>query len=369
MKIAIIADALDYQYAGIYYYTKELINGLMAIDQQNEYWIVRSKSAPLANANFHELVVPIPSFPGGSTYRLLATIPKLLANKGMDIVVEPRHFGPFNLPKRIKRITVIHDLSPIHFPRWHTFVSSQLQLIFLPRILKRADFIITNSAFTAKDVIKNFPFAANKTKGVLLGKESFFKPSKNPALLEKYQLEAPYILYTGTIEPRKNLPFLLTAFERLKINHTNELQLVIVGKKGWKSAPFLKAVEASPYKKDIRQLGYVPREDLVTLYSSAKVFVYPSFFEGFGLPVLEAMACGIPVLVSNTSCLPEIIGQAGKTFPLDNPTILANFIQEILTSKSLHASLSQKSITRATDFSWKKTAIETLAVFEKVMSS
>lgn len=367
MKIAIIADALDYQYAGIYYYTKELINALAKIDQKNEYWIVRSKSEGAINKRVKELIIPTKKFPGAAAYRLFISIPRILAEKKMDIVVEPRHFGPFNLPKAIKRVTVIHDLSPLHFPEWHQFVSRKLQQLFLPAILKRADYILTNSAFTANDVVAHFPFTANKTKGILLGKENFFTPQLSPEILKKYNLSAPYLLHTGTIEPRKNLIFLVKTFEILKRQINHPLQLVLIGKLGWKHTPILEVITNSPFKKDIRLLGYVDRDELPALYTAATAFVYPSHFEGFGLPVLEAMSCGTPTIVSNVSSLPEITAKAGLLFPPNNPTILIEKIKQLLNDKSLSQTLSKKGLAQAAKFSWEKTARETLTVFEELL--
>lgn len=367
MKIAIIGDALDYQYAGIYYYTKELINALAQIDKKNEYWIVREKSAGDISENVKELIIPSKKIPGGGAYRLFVTIPKRLIQKGVDIVVEPRHFGPFNLPKNIKRVTVIHDLSPLHYPQWHQFISSKLQQLFLPSILKRADHIITNSNFTAQDVINYFPLTKNKTSGILLGKEDFFKPTPNLPILAKLGLQAPYILHTGTIEPRKNLPLLVKAFEQIKKEKPTNLQLVLVGKLGWKSASLQQQIAASPFKKDIKLLGYVERAVLPTIYTGATAFVYPSHFEGFGLPVLEAMSCGTPVVVSNTSSLPEIIGTAGLAFSPNNLDQLIKSIHQILEDRILQQTLSKQSLLQATKFSWHKTAQETLKIFEQLM--
>lgn len=364
MKIAIIADALDYQYAGIYYYTKELINALAEVDKKNEYWIVRSKSEGDISEQVKELIIPTKKFPGAAAYRLFVSIPKVLAQKKMDIVVEPRHFGPFNLPKRIKRVTVIHDLSPLHFPEWHQFVSRKLQQLFLPSILKRADYILTNSAFTANDVMTHFPFTSTKTKGILLGKENFFQPQSNPAILKKHNISVPYLLHTGTIEPRKNLIFLVKTFEALKRQTNHRLQLVLVGKLGWKHTPILEVINNSPFKDDIKLLGYVDRTDLPAIYTAAAAFVYPSHFEGFGLPVLEAMSCGTPTIAANVSSLPEIISTAGLLFPPNNESILIQKINQLLTDKSLSQLLSKKGLARAVEFSWKKTAQETLAVFE-----
>ena len=367
MKIAIIGDALDYQYAGIYYYTKELINALARIDKQNEYWIVREKSVGDFSKNVKELIVPLKKIPGAAAYRLFISIPKILIQKKVDIVVEPRHFGPFNLPKTIKRVTVIHDLSPIHYPQWHQFVSSKLQQLFLPSILKRADHIITNSNFTAQDVMAYFPFTKNKTTGILLGKEDFFKPESNQAILSKMGLHKPYLLHTGTIEPRKNLSLLIKAFEQIKKEKSIDLQLVLVGKLGWKSAALQEQINASPFKDAIKSLGYVERAILPAIYTGASAFVYPSHFEGFGLPVLEAMSCGTPVIVSDVSSLPEIIGTSGLTFPPNNQEILVKQIGEIIDNDSIKQNLSAKSLQQAAKFNWDKTAQATLAIFEQLM--
>jgi len=367
MKIAIIGDALDYQYAGIYYYTKELINALARIDKKNEYWVVREKSVGDISENVKELIIPSKKIPGAGAYRLFVTIPKILSQKGVDIVVEPRHFGPFNLPKNIKRVTVIHDLSPIHYPQWHQFMSSKLQQLFLPSILKKADHIITNSNFTAQDVINYFPFTKNKITGILLGKEKFFKPDSNPATLKKLGLDAPYLLHTGTIEPRKNLSLLIKAFEQIKKEKSTNLQLVLVGKLGWKSAALQQQINASPVKNDIRLLGYVERSVLPAIYTNASAFVYPSHFEGFGLPALEAMSCGTPVIVSNVSSLPEIVGTAGLTFPPNNQEQLVKKLYQVLGNTPYQQTLSAQSLQQAAKFSWDKTAQETLEVFQNLM--
>ncbi len=369
MKIAIIGDALDYQYAGIYYYTKELIKALAAIDKKNEYWIVRSKSEGAISQNVKELIIPTPAFLGAAAYRLFVQVPNALTQKGVDIVVEPRHFGPFNLPDNIKRVTVIHDLSPIHFPQWHQFLSRKLQQLFLPSILKRADQVITNSNFTKRDVIKHFPFTKEKITSIHLGKEALFKPSPDPPILKKYGIQQPYLLHTGTIEPRKNLGLLLKAFEIIKSQSFSPLQLVLVGKKGWKSDSFFQKIQNSPYKKDIKVVGYINRYHLPALYSSAELFIYPSHFEGFGLPVLEAMACGVPVIVSNVSSLPEIIGKAGLRFSPNNIQELVIQTKEVLENKEIRAHFSKYSLEQARKFSWEKTAEATLEVFEKLMTS
>lgn len=368
LKIAILADALDYQYAGIYYYTKELIKALSKIDSYNQYYIVRAKSEGHLSENVREVIIPKSSLLGADVYRIFYQLPKYLTKLQVDIVFEPRHFGPFNLPKHIKRITFIHDLSPLHFPEWHTFVSRTLQKNFLPSILKNTHHILTNSEFTKTDVIKNFPTTKNKTTATLLGKESFFQPIPNAEHIKSLGITAPYLLHVGTIEPRKNLITLLKAFEQYKIKNPSTLQLVLVGKRGWKNKEFFKALEKSPFRAAIHLLGYVERSSLIALYSSAEAFIYPSFFEGFGLPIVEAMSCACPVICSNVSSLPEIGEGACLYFSPINVDQLITQIDFLLKNPSQKAALSQLAVQQAAKFSWERTAKETLTIFENIKS-
>ena len=366
LKIAIIADALDYQYAGIYYYTKEIINALAKIDSFNEYLIVRSNSEGDISKNVKELIIPAVKFPGAAPYRLFVQIPRTLVKEKVDIVLEPRHFGPFNLPKSIKRITFIHDLTPLHHPEWHQFTSRFLQQLFLPSILKKTDHVLTNSEYTKQDIIQYFPITKDKITSTLLATETFFKPQEDLDLLKQLSVDSPYLLHVGTIEPRKNLTLLIEAFEQLKQQSEQKLQLVLVGKKGWKSEEIFRTIENSPYRKDIKILGYVERNSLVALYSSAEAFVYPSLFEGFGLPIVEAMACGCPIISSNAACLPEIAGPAGLYFSPTSEAQLIKKLQLVLNSPIKQKKLRQLSLQQAAIFSWTKTARETLSVFEQI---
>lgn len=368
MRIAFLADSLDTQYAGIHIYTKKLLNALSKTDKENEYLIIRSM-VKNEFEGFEEIVLPNYSFPGYKSYRYFIQIPRVMVKRKVDIVVEPGHFGPFNLPKSIKRITVIHDLTPLLFPQYHTFIGQSLQRIFLPSILKNTDHIITNSEYTRQDLIKFFPFTKDKSTATLLGKDKIFTPRKDESVLKKYRITKPYILFVGTLEPRKNLPVLLEAFNKFKKTTGENHQLVFVGKKGWKSEEIFQKMEASPFKKDIILPGYIEREHLPILYSMAEVFVYPSLYEGFGLPVIEAMACGTPVITSNISSLPEVGGAAGIYFDPNSSEELTDKLSKVLGDDDLRKSLGAQGLVRATQFSWKKTALKTKAVFERLMDS
>jgi len=365
LRIAILADPLDRQYAGIHVYTRELIRALGRINQRHELFIIRpEKQGDIEGVT--EIVVPILPFPGHQSFRLFVQIPWLLRKKKMDVVIEPGHFGPFNLPSKIKRITVIHDLTPLLFPHLHTFLGQFLQKIFLPGILKRADHILVNSAYTRSDLISFFPFCGDKSTATLLGKDPIFQPEIRPEVLEKYGIQQPYILFTGTIEPRKNLSTLLKAYEFFKAESKLPHQLVWVGKWGWKSEDTQEQMENSPYKDEIIHTGYVAKEDLPALYSQAEVFVYPSLYEGFGLPLVEAMACGTPAITSNTSSLPEAGGPAAMYFDPKDPVELASCIASIVQDPAMQESKAKASLLQAAKFDWNKTARQSLEVIEKI---
>ena len=345
---------------------KELLVALSKIDSKNEYIIVRSESKNEFEG-MEEIVVPYKSFPGYRLWRLFFQVPKILAQKKVDIVVEPAHFGPFNLPKKIKRVTVIHDMTVFLYPKFHVFLSQYLQRKFLPGILKRADLIITNSSHTTKDVLKFFPEHKHKTYSVLLGKEKSIEPRMDQSILKKYNVDQPYILNVGTLEPRKNIPMLVEAFSRFKQRSGTSHKLVLIGKKGWKSEDIFKAVNESVFKDDIIWLGYIDKEELPVFYSMAEVFAYPSIYEGFGLPVIEAMAFGTPVITSNISSLPEVGGSAVLYIDPGSTSELADRLDILCADPELRNKHRSLGLSQASMFSWEKTAKSYLQLFENLM--
>ncbi len=351
MRIAILADPVDEQYAGPHMYAKELIAALKETDSTIEFVFVHSKPNPFFDGTEH-YVVPYPiKFGGYPSFRLFVLIPRLLRKLKVDAVWELAHFGPFNLPKSIKRITTIHDLTPILFPQWHTFLGSFLQKLFLPRILRQADMIISVSKATENDLYKVYPFTKGKVHTILLGKSEIFKPTKDISVLERYQITKPYFLRVGTLEPRKNTLALLEAYDQFRSTGP-AYQLVIVGKKGWKYESIVERIEQSPYKADIVQTSYVARDDLPALYSQAFALVFPSFYEGFGMPVLEAMACGTPCIVSNTSSLPEVGGDAVLYIDPQDPVTICQAMKSLVEDPQLYVRLQQTVLQRAALFSW-----------------
>jgi len=367
MKIAVLADALDTQTAGIYVYLKELLDSIHRIDHRNQYIIIR----PLSKndyPNWEEITVPInPRIPFHQRIRQFIHIPSLLNQLKPDVVLEPGHFGPFNLDKSIKRVTVIHDLTPILFPEYHIKTSQLTHKWFLPRILRKADHIITNSENTTKDVIAYHPAAASKITSIHLGKHPAFRATDPSAVIKKYDLRPNYLLYLGTLEPRKNLDVLLSAFEKYKSTHpTSSTQLVLAGKQGWRIEPFLDKVAASKWRSDIKLLGYLSFEELPALYSGAAISVYPSHYEGFGFPVLEAMACGTAVICSDNSSLPEVGGAAVAYFETGDVEGLVEQMAILLGDKGKRMEMGKAGLLQAEGFDWGRTAERTVEVLERL---
>ena len=359
MRIAIIADPIDNQKAGIHYFTREFLTGLGKLESSNEYIAIRLSPAPEIEGIENIVVRNYPQIPGYKAYRMFIGLPRKLSKMKLDAVVEPAHFGPFNLPSRIKRVTVIHDLTPINNPYYHRFHSQLLQRIFLKGILKRASLTIANSRSTLEDINGFLPGTTGKSAFIYLGKDPIFRRTIDIDLLKwKYGLEQPYILYMGTIEPRKNLITLLRAFEVLKKQYTSRLRLVLGGQVGWKSKAFFDALDSHPYNEEIALLGYVSRKDMPAIYSQAKVFVFPSLYEGFGMPVLEAMSCATPCIVSNNSSLPEVGGLAADTFDALDFNTLARLIHRYETEKDYRDMRSVQALEQSRQFSWDNYAKE-----------
>jgi len=351
MKIAILADPLDNQSAGVHTYTKQLVEALIKYDTKNEYLLIREKKDPTLPIT--QIAIPNIRLPiGFASLRLFFIIPFLLRLKNVDAVLEPAHFGPFNLPKRIKRITMIHDLTPLLFPQYHRFHSQILQRIFLKRILRKADIILSNSENTSKDLTQFFPFAIPKIKTILLGRDTDFRPTSSKLYLTKSKIAAPYFLCTGTIEPRKNLTVLLEAYQLFRDQTKEKVLLIFVGEKGWKTENFFSKLKIHPYRKDIILTGFVEKTDLVEIYSHALALVYPSFYEGFGLPVLEALSCGTRIICSSSSSLPEVGGHVSLYFqPEDIKGLLAH-MQTVHGDFKQGIQYKEVLINQAHRFSW-----------------
>lgn len=358
MKIAIIADPIDNQKGGIHVYTREVVKALLAYDKHNEYLLIREKYDPeLEGAE--QIILPNFRFGlGYSAFRLFFIVPFVLIRRKVDMVIEPAHFGPFNLPRRILRTTVIHDLTPILFPQYHRYHSQLLQHLFLGRILRKANLVLSNSQHTTRDLHQHYPITKGKISTILLGIDHIkLSVTTQKEYLDQIGINHPFWLYVGTIEPRKNLVRLLQAYKAFRDNEDGLSQLLIVGQKGWKSEPFFEELAAHPYKEDIVLPGFVPDQALAELYSHAIGLIYPSEYEGFGFPVLEAFSCGCLVVCADNSSLPEVGGDIAYYCQAENEYSIYEQMQALYQlDDEQRIQKKKQAIKWAQQFSWRKYA-------------
>jgi glycosyltransferase involved in cell wall biosynthesis len=293
-----------------------------------------------------------------------------------DVLFVPAHVLPLYHPSR--SVVTIHDLGYLYYPEAHTH-QARLYLDYSTRFsAKQASRIIAVSETTRQALIRHYQLDPAKIVTVHHGfDQQHFQPVLDPNQLEavrqRYQLGAgPYLLFVGTVQPRKNLIRLLDAFAQLLADtdfqraypEYSQLQLVIGGKLGWLSDPITRHLQHLNLATQVKLSGYIEDNDLPALISGAVAFVMPSLYEGFGLPVLEALACGTPVICSNTGSLPEIVDEAALLHnPLDIAALTWN-LQLLLTSTTLQKQLRSKGLERARNFSWERCTAETLAVLE-----
>lgn len=348
----------------------ELIKGICEIDHENDYTVLLPGE-------------PLPDMPDareGFRYKTLKpnrlwtriALPLALYKSKIkpDVMFSPTHYIPRFSP--VARVVTIFDLSYLHYPQMFTKKDLWQLTNWSKYSIQSAKHIITISNASKKDIIKNYRVDKNKVTVAYPGFNSslFYYPQpqdKVNDVLNKYKIEGDYVIYTGTIQPRKNLIRLIEAFKRIE-----NLKLVIVGKtrgegrEGWMFDEILKAPKNLGIEEKVIFTGFVPTEDLPFLVSGAKAFALVSLWEGFGIPVVEAMACGVPIIVSDLSSLPEITGKAGLFVNPESVSQIEQAIRTISSDKKLHAKLSKAGLEQAQKFSWKRCTKEVIKVLESV---
>lgn len=291
----------------------------------------------------------------------------------LDLVHDPNGIAPFLGPRGgARRVVTLHDAFAYVHPQAHNRLDNWRYRWQLPRALRRVDAVITVSACSRRDILANLPLAPRRVAIIPEGVEPRFRPVPDTqarrATLARYGITPPYLLYLGGINARKNIARLFEAYARLRKCHPH-LQLVIGGKPQWRVREIMATFERLALRDAVRFTGYVDDHDLPALYSAAEVFVFPSLYEGFGLPPLEAMSCGTPVVTSSVSALPEVVGDAALTVdPYDVPA-LAAAIERALTGEGLRAALRRCGLARAAEFTWHRAARETLTLYDQVLRS
>lgn len=269
-------------------------------------------------------------------------------------------------------IITVHDLSWIRYPEMHPIARVRAMDKYFKPGLDRASLILTDSEFVKRELIDVFNVKPERIRPVLLGVEALFHPRSadetRSVLDANGLLHGQYLLAVGTLEPRKNLGVALQAFMRLNPQLRKRFPLVLVGMKGWHTSALEQQIAPLVAAGEIRQLGYLAREDLAKVIAGATTLIYPSIYEGFGLPPLEAMACGVPVITSNVSSIPEVVGDTGVMIAPDDVDGLVEAMKTMLTAPELRADMARKALVRSAQFTWVNCVTQTVDAYRSVIS-
>jgi len=374
VRIGIDYTAAVNQTAGIGRFVRSLVRAVAAIDHDNEYVLVhaapnpgRVVDAPIAdNVSTRQLRLR-ERYLNVIWHRLHAPIPVDLFAGPLDVFHSPDYVLP--PVRRGVRLITVHDLAFLVQPECADERLREFLEQAVPKSAGEADYIITDSENTRNDVICLLDAAPERVFVVPGGVDPSFRPASAQevaAVRAEYELARPYLLAIGVIEPRKNFPRLIDAYARFRVRTGLQHQLVIAGGKGWLSEATYDQAERSAFQSDIRFTGYVPERYLAALYTGAEVFAYPSLYEGFGLPVLEAMACGTPVVCANTSSLPEFAGDAALLVPPEDLDAMADALEQACVDTDVREDLRTRGAKRAASFPWERSAAKLVEIYEQV---
>lgn len=370
MRIAIDGRQLTRPSSGFKTYTLHLARALAQVDPYNEYFIYLDEpltKAPWNNRqNFHTVMLP-KAIAGFFWKQVALPLDVVLRRRKVDIFHFLFNSPSFTCPGKL--VYTIHDLSfkrvPRMIPRSH-YLSLSLQM---PLGARRANRIITESSSAKKDICRSFGIEPGKVDVIPAGVGESFLLMQDRKKLEnvrgKYELPNRFILHVGSFLPHKNLPTLVHAYEHLSPSLREEFKLAFAGERDWNFPNIRGLVSDLGLQDQAIFLGHVWEEDLPLIYNLADLFVLPSLYEGFGLPLLEAMACGLPVVASNASSIPEVVGEAGILVDPQETVDFTQAIEHVLTNGELHSQMVEKGLARASLFSWEESARRTLAVYEK----
>jgi glycosyltransferase involved in cell wall biosynthesis len=367
MRIAIDARLSYYVQAGITQYTLNLIRALADIDHENEFsiWQRRPDQRSIVEQkNFRR--VPLWAPPHHPLEQYVLGVELSLRSK-QDVIHCTDFIPPFYY--RGPTVVTVHDLAFLLYPHFLTRKAARYYGL-IDRAVRHAEHVIAVSEATKRDIVRLTGTPETKITVIYEAADSLYKPVDDQQALARiraqYHLPEQFVLFVGTIEPRKNLPTLIRAFHGLVEKYKTSADLAIVGRRGWLYDDVYNLVEQLDLEDRVHLLGRVPTLDLLYLYNASRMLVLPSYYEGFGLPPLEAMACGVPVIVSDTSVMPEVVGDAALRVPHEDVEGFTVAMNRLLTDNDLRADMIAKGKKRVKCFSWERAARETLDVYKKV---
>jgi glycosyltransferase involved in cell wall biosynthesis len=369
MRIAI--DARKLRDFGIGTYIRNLVEELARLDSQSEYLLLLAPGDVEFAAGLGENFRAVPESSRPYSVGEQIRIPLALARDRVHLLHEPHYVLP--PATRCRSVVTIHDCIHLMFPQ---YLPNRLAPIYARAAMwsatRQADRILTVSEASKRDILRLFDVAPDRVEVIYNALDARFSDPPDEAHIEqvrqRYQLHHPFVLYVGNIKPHKNLQRLIAAFAEARATGPDDLRLVVIGDEISRYPALRQTVHRHKLDKHVRFFGFQPAQTLVAFYRLAHAFVFPSLYEGFGLPPLEAMACGTPVVTSNQSSLPEVAGGAAVLVDPYDVDAIADGIRRVVSDDTLRADLIRKGLARVHDFSWKEAARKTHAVYQQVMS-
>ncbi|MHC4742276.1 MAG: glycosyltransferase family 4 protein [Planctomycetota bacterium] len=376
MKIGINFHTSDEYISGVEYYSLGLLNALLNIDADNQYVVYTNRpdfvrehlkaSANLTIAGLARLKTRLRRILWEHTQ-----LPRLAARDNLDVL----HCLSYICPVRktsVPCVVTVHDTIAIDYPRWCKQTNALYFNLFMKAACKKASYVISVSKRTADDIKRNFRLPCSKIRVVYPGIDGIFHPkedcSRQDTIRKRYNLPERYVLYVGNIEPKKNTRVLFDILTRLREEGLPH-KLVFAGRRTWRSKAELEEISRGVGSNDIIPAGYVARSDLPSVYQMADVFVFPSLYEGFGFPPLEAMACGTPVVSSRKGALNETIGDSAYTVDPQNSDQIGRAVISMIQDRLLRERHVRMGLERSGMFNWEKSARETLSVYEEACTA
>ncbi|MCX6340469.1 MAG: glycosyltransferase family 1 protein [Candidatus Aureabacteria bacterium] len=380
IKICIDARWIGEKIAGIGRYTVYLLKYLSEMDSENSYLVLFQDEAVRdsvcgelrlgARTNWRILTLPYGIF----SIRGQLSLPRLLRKEGVDLFHSTNFMAPL-MRGRAKLVTTVHDIIPLKFPEYAPR-SKKTRLFpvyraLMKRLVAVSDLIIADSEHSRRDIIEVLGTPADKVRRVYLGVDPKYRPLPSAVKAEVKQrlgVRDRLALFAGRADPYKNLISLVRAAEAVNANGKIHCTIVVAGEKDSRYPEVDNYINRAGIHNEVRFIGSLDEDELIPLYNAADVLVLPSFYEGFGLPPLEAMACGTPVICSNRASLPEVVGDAGILVEPTDVRAIASAMEHVFTDGALRARMSAAGLERAKLFPWKKTAEETLKLYKELHS-
>lgn len=369
MNVGFLTYGLDRPLTGIGRYATELAKAFVAF--RDEFAITLLNPFSGSPAGLDEFY-PSARLHGRLLPNLMLTGPLQIAMKArrhrLGVIHDPMGISPFLTPRwpsAFKRVVTIHDVVPYVYPETHARLTNTLFRHYIPRTLRFVDHIMTVSEASKRDIVRFYHVDPDKVCVIYSGVSPIFRPAPPSAIVdvrERYGIPANYILTVGALQARKNLETLFAAYRVLRQRGLPH-RLVVVGRKAWKTEGMFQSLRELGLEDEVTLTDYVDDRDLPALYSGAAAFAFPSLYEGFGLPPLEAMACGTPVVTSNASSLPEVVGDAGIMVDPRDVEGFANALDRLLNDEALYQQCRTKGLQHASRFTWERAAQQHLALY------